>query len=1225
MIGFNYKAPTRKLVKAVAMDKNKTQQVYTLTDNYIVPVVNVQFDYNAGKDKVCKKYIRFWKFDGLNKGCIIMGRPGLRTLGIGLIDRASFKRAIYFHQKGENPSVLPSNDEDMNILFGQLNYRYNGEPGIRRMHYKDNIIELVDDIKQSQPEPQVINVLNAYPQQQNQTESEEDIKLNEFLEEDEDIKLEELTNAATPKDLTIKYKYNKLEEEGLESPQKQRLNKVKDQKYIDEGDGQIFYDEKKKEQKRIQEQEKAQKLSNAKLCYVVKHLQQKQKQFVDELKEINKKIQKDDMPDISILDNIKFGDDITTEEREEIKQKIIDRDLLKVFSKYKWDLGKNTNIEPFKIKIKNLDECAIEREYELNTVDTKAFFEEIEYLINHKCAHWQTNDEIVSHAAPGFIVHHEVGELSDGSILVKSRLAVDFTKLNANTYKLNINLGKTLEDFLYSLSKYRYYNYFDITKYFYSIKMHEDSKQFVGMNTKKGVLIFDSLPTGLKNAPIYGQKVTTEAFKGTDVIPMQDDCFGGAITKEQCIDNFLNALSIAADIGLKISSKDIGCCVNEVKATGYKVNNKGIRPLPKLTTKALNTDINKIKIYKDWEVYRGFLEVLNNYIPKLAISVKLITNELLNPTELDKIQKSTKSPSEKRRSKEKMESNWTDEAIEYVEKVNNQIQNIPLLHHIIVAADAGPLLVKVDASRDGIGASLWQLRIKTYVLCKVRSKALSPTQQNYSASERERYGIIMALTWYGKYLRSKVFTLICDHKPLENLFNVAISTKNKKLLRWRALINDFQFIFDWKQRDSSSIKLEDYLSKLVKHPNENEDKYKKDGVNIELKQEESEEIKQMVLECNNNKKGVKNIDYIKKIYGVKTLGIEEEQEFNEKDEYLLYKYPSYGIRYKNGELINEKYGISDIMDISLLKEPSESIKQKLIEQKCEQNILLSNIAKIYKTELQHESLLNMKKYTELTKEEYEDYVNYIESLEILRNMNDNKMYSKQQYNINEQNKLYILDPNYLNEIKDNNLLINKSLESDLNKYKKQNTKLNKEENANINVMTRAQHKILEEKQKDNEQIPELQRFKGYLVDPQEEGNIFDKDKRDPIQILFDEQQKVYKNLLLYMVTKKKVYDKPALKTFNDIEYYKLVRDGHLIVNDEGLIVYIKDGIHRYLIPPSMRCSILIYYHTNPATGFHGNITQLKEICNKRFYWKGINEDIVRIVQQCICKTVKQCK
>ena len=74
--------------------------------------------------------------------------------------------------------------------------------------------------------------------------------------------------------------------------------------------------------------------------------------------------------------------------------------------------------------------------------------------------------------------------------------------------------------------------------------------------------------------------------------------------------------------------------------------------------------------------------------------------------------------------------------------IQHKIANIPLLHHPDMRRNAEPFLIKCDTSLYQIGASLWQSRGKEYVLLKLASRALSPQQQRYSATERECFGYV---------------------------------------------------------------------------------------------------------------------------------------------------------------------------------------------------------------------------------------------------------------------------------------------------------------------------------------------------------------------------------------------------------------------------------------------------------------------------------------------------
>ncbi len=389
------------------------------------------------------------------------------------------------------------------------------------------------------------------------------------------------------------------------------------------------------------------------------------------------------------------------------------------------------------------------------------------------------------------------------------------------------------------------------------------------------------MPTGVKNAPLYAQKITADAFEGTDVISLQDDCFGGGTTKRECMENFIESLKICKKMGLKISTKSIGCCTNEVDAAGYKVNTKGVIPLPSNTTKALRVDIKRLTSYKEWVSFRGMLEFLNGYLNNLNITMAKITRDIIDPVELDKIKKSACSVAIKRKMRDKLKLKWTEEARNRVKLINVKLENIPLLYHVITTSDGGPIIVKVDASLYGIGSTLWQLRVTYYVLCLIKSKMLSVTQRNYSASERECLGVITALSWYSKYLRGRVFTLICDHQPLEALFNVSLSTKNYKLTRMRALVSQYELVFDYQPGNDLTMKLEDALSRITE-PTENKNDFKENGIKVPVDAQDVIDIKRLNEEKYNKeeKVDINFIEELRKLYDIQLISTETVDDYD---------------------------------------------------------------------------------------------------------------------------------------------------------------------------------------------------------------------------------------------------------------------------------------------------------------------------------------------------------
>ena len=91
----------------------------------------------------------------------------------------------------------------------------------------------------------------------------------------------------------------------------------------------------------------------------------------------------------------------------------------------------------------------------------------------------------------------------------------------------------------------------------------------------------------------------------------------------------------------------------------------------------------------------------------------------------------------------------------------------------------------VDASPIGLGAILCQIeKDNKPVVVAYASKALSPTEQRYSQTEREALAIIWGCEQFAVYLRGASFVVWTDHKALVPLFNNPSSNLSTRMERW---------------------------------------------------------------------------------------------------------------------------------------------------------------------------------------------------------------------------------------------------------------------------------------------------------------------------------------------------------------------------------------------------------------------------------------------------------
>ena len=76
----------------------------------------------------------------------------------------------------------------------------------------------------------------------------------------------------------------------------------------------------------------------------------------------------------------------------------------------------------------------------------------------------------------------------------------------------------------------------------------------------------------------------------------------------------------------------------------------------------------------------------------------------------------------------------------------------------------------VDASPIGLGAILSQKQTTgEFRPVAYASKALNPTEQRYSQTERESLAVLWAVQKFHYYIYDRTFTVITDHQPLTKI------------------------------------------------------------------------------------------------------------------------------------------------------------------------------------------------------------------------------------------------------------------------------------------------------------------------------------------------------------------------------------------------------------------------------------------------------------------------
>ena len=120
--------------------------------------------------------------------------------------------------------------------------------------------------------------------------------------------------------------------------------------------------------------------------------------------------------------------------------------------------------------------------------------------------------------------------------------------------------------------------------------------------------------------------------------------------------------------------------------------------------------------------------------------------------------------------------------------------------------------LECDASNFGLGYILAQSADdgRMRAIC-FGSRALTPTEQNYAATERECLAVVEGVKKYHVYLHGNKFVVVTDHKALIWLMNHADPTS--KLMRWAVKLQGYEFsIIHRAGKASANV---DALSRLV--------------------------------------------------------------------------------------------------------------------------------------------------------------------------------------------------------------------------------------------------------------------------------------------------------------------------------------------------------------------------------------------------------------------------
>ena len=356
---------------------------------------------------------------------------------------------------------------------------------------------------------------------------------------------------------------------------------------------------------------------------------------------------------------------------------------------------------------------------------------------------------------------------------------VPVTKLDGSAricgdYKLTVNKEAKpdsypvprIEDLFARMAGGKKFSKLDITHTYQQIPLSEKSKQYVTINTHKGIFRYIRLPFGVQSAPAIFQCAMDSLLRdipGT-VVYMDDILVTGRNEKEH-LQNLEAVLNRLENEGLTLKKPKCKFMMEMIEYLGHIISAQGLH-----TSKSKTKAILEAPRPQNISQLRSFLGMINYYSKFLEhLSTKLAQLYTL----LKKKSKWKWGPSE-------------DEAFKLVKQ---QLAEAPVLEHY---DPRKPLTLATDASPYGIGAILTRvMEDGSEKPVAYASRTLNDIEKRYSQLDKEALAIIFGVKRFHHYLYGRQFAIVSDHKPLQYLLSEsrAVPTMaSVRLQRWALLL-----------------------------------------------------------------------------------------------------------------------------------------------------------------------------------------------------------------------------------------------------------------------------------------------------------------------------------------------------------------------------------------------------------------------------------------------------
>ena len=207
-----------------------------------------------------------------------------------------------------------------------------------------------------------------------------------------------------------------------------------------------------------------------------------------------------------------------------------------------------------------------------------------------------------------------------GPVMKRDKLGAHLLGLQAHGER-RIEVGAVshpfVEDLFLALSGGKYFPKLDMSQAYQQIELEEDSKQFVVINTHKGLFRYNCLPFGVSSAPAIFQRVMESLLQGMPgVVVYLDGILMFGKTEKEHLSTLEQVLDCLEDAGLLLNQGKCVFMVDSVAYLGHIVDAQGLHPGPE-KVRAIE-QAPRPRCVSELKPCLGLLAYYSKFLPDLA-------------------------------------------------------------------------------------------------------------------------------------------------------------------------------------------------------------------------------------------------------------------------------------------------------------------------------------------------------------------------------------------------------------------------------------------------------------------------------------------------------------------------------------------------------------------------------------------------------------------------------